>query len=63
MWVICDMISAPCSWTRSASWRSRSSLRGSHSEIDPYEAALSGSTDAEPKVMTSPTPPAALRTW
>ena len=29
----------------------------------PYDAAVAGSTDAEPNVMTSPQPPAALRTW
>ena len=62
MWVICDMISAPCSCTRLASSRRASSLRSSQSEIDPYEAALCGSTAAEPKVITRPTPPAALRT-
>ena len=63
MCVICDMISAPCSWTRAARVRSASSLRSSQSEIDPYEAALAGSTEAEPKVITNPQPPTALRTW
>ena len=43
--------------------RSAGSLRSSHSEIDPYDAAVVGSTDAEPNVMTSAHPPAALRTW
>ena len=63
MWVSCDMHSAPWRWTPSASRRSSASLRSSQSEIEPYDAAVVGSTDAEPKVMTSPTPPAALRMW
>ena len=63
MCVICDMHSAPWRWTPSASARSAGSLRSSQSEIEPYDAAVVGSTDAEPNVMTSATPPAALRTW
>ena len=55
--------SAPWRWTPSASARSAASLRSSQSEIEPYDAAVAGSTDAEPNVMTSATPPAALRTW
>ena len=41
-------------WTPSASARSAGSLRSSQSEIEPYDAAVVGSTDAEPNVMTSP---------
>ena len=63
MCVICDMHSAPCSWTPSASRRSAASLRSSQSEIEPYDAAVVGSTEAEPNVITSAAPPAALRTW
>jgi hypothetical protein len=63
MWVICDMHTAPWACTPSARARSAASFCGSHNDTDPYEAALSGSTDADPKVITSPTPPAALRTW
>ena len=63
MCVICDMHRAPWPWTPSASARSAGSLRSSQSEIEPYDAAVVGSTEAEPNVMTSAHPPAALRTW
>ena len=63
MCVICDITSPPCSWTPSASARSAGSLRSSHSATEPYDASVDGSTDADPNVITSPQPPAALRTW
>jgi hypothetical protein len=63
MCVICEMQRAPCAWTPSASARSAGSLRSSQSEIEPYDAAVVGSTEADPNVMTRPHPPAALRTW
>ena len=63
MCVICDITSAPCSWTPSASARSAGSLRSSQSAIEPYDASVDLSTDADPNVITSPQPPADLRTW
>ena len=60
MWVIWEMQSAPWRWIPSASSRSAGSLRSSHRAIDPYEAWVVGSTDAEPKVITSPAPPGRL---
>jgi hypothetical protein len=63
MCVICDMQSAPWRCTPSASAASAGSLRSSHNAIAPYEAAVVGSTEAEPNVITRPHPPAALRTW
>ncbi len=63
MCVICDMHRAPWPWTPSASARSAGSLRSSHREIEPYDAAVVGSTEADPNVITSAQPPAALRTW
>jgi hypothetical protein len=63
MWVACEITSAPCSCTPSASARSAGSLRSSQSAIEPYDASVDGSTDADPNVITSPQPPTALRTW
>ena len=63
MCVICEITSPPCAWTPSASARSAGSLRSSHSAIEPYDASVAGSTDADPNVITSAQPPAALRTW
>ena len=37
-------------------------IPGLHVEVAPYEAAVVGSTEAEPKAITSPAPPCALRT-
>jgi hypothetical protein len=60
--VICDITRPPTAWTPSARARNAASLRSSQSATDPYDASVEGSTDADPNVMTSPQPPAALRT-
>ena len=48
MCVICETQRAPWAWTPSASARSAGSLRSSHSAIEPYDAAVVGSTQADP---------------